>query len=473
VSSSLRDITLCLTHTQTGFQDKIKLTVSGIKSVDFEKYMDNTDLDANPNQGGGKRIFPDKQTYADESPDRQKVRVVATYIGPVLENRHVYFKSFDVDDPSTSTIIDPLGNVGNDNHPPGAGTLSPIEMVTDGDGKARVTLTVGMAPGDNYRVAASLDSTKVQEPYLTQTMADTDAPPPGVVFSQMLTVWRKLHVELDSMEGVLTSGAEQNQVVGTAHTYAYNSGTNETTVDLEQDLDDCWEEGKASHFENGSYTPNGASSYTPLRTVSHDGHDDIVVQGNCSLSSKDYVLRDDDSFTLLPSLPDTGLLNSIFDDCYILCVTDAPGSTTDVPFIRNLGGEATDGSSIRAAARRQSAEYEADDYWAVYVLSIFQLGYSQDKDPDTDPGPAGATEDSGYDAAVIPRENIRDAAHVYAYDAGNLERQAVAHETGHQVLGSSQHTANTIMNVALPVQPAQCKFSDGDILSIRTRTSSP
>ena len=474
VSSSLRDITLCLTHTQTGFQDKIKLTVSGIKSVDFEKYMDNTDLDANPNQGGGKRIFPDKQTYADESPDRQKVRVVATYIGPVLENRHVYFKSFDVDDPSTSTIIDPLGNVGNDNHPPGAGTLSPIEMVTDGDGKARVTLTVGMAPGDNYRVAASLDNAKLQEPYLTQTMADTDAPPPGVVFSPMLTVWRKLHLELDSMEAVLTSGAEQNQLVGTAVSYAYNSDTNETTVRLGKDLEDCWEEDKASHFENGSYTPNGGSSYTPLRTVSHYGDDDIVVQGNCSLASKSYVLRDDDSFTLLPSLPDTGLLNSIFDDCYILCVADAPGSNSDVPFKRNLGGETTSASELLSVADMGSAPYEADDYWVVYVLSAFQIGYANDRDPDVEGGGAGATEEDTYQASVILLEQIRDAAaYVAGVDATVLEQQTVVHEIGHQILESGVHTSGTIMNVALPVQPSQCKFSDADIHSIRNQSSSP
>jgi len=473
VSSSLRDVTLCLTHTATAFKDKINLTVCGIKSVDFEKYMDNTDLDANPNQGGGKRIFPDKQTYGDESPDRRKVRVVATYIGPVLENRHVYFKSFDVDDPSTSTVIDTNGNVGNDNHPPGAGTLSPVEIVTDGDGKARVTLTVGMAPGDNYRVAASLDSTKVQEPYLTQTMADTDAPPPGVVFSPMLTVWRKLHVELDSMEAVLTSGAEQNQVVGTADSYAYNSGTNETTVDLGQDLDDCWEEDKASHFENGSYTPSGASSYTPLRTIGHYGDDDLVVQGNCSLS-KDYVLRDDDSFTLLPRLPDTGLLNSVFDDCYILCVNDAPGSNDDVPFKRNLGGQTTNSADVLAAADIGSDSYEADDYWAAYILSGYQLGYDYDRDPDAEGGPAGGTDQDHYQASVVVLENIRDAAtYVPGLDATILEQQTVVHEIGHQILESGAHTPATIMNALLPVQSSQCKFSDADIHSIRNQSSSP
>lgn len=73
--------------------------------------------------------------------------------------------------------------------------------------------------------------------------------------------------------------------------------------------------------------------------------------------------------------------------------------------------------------------------------------------------PAGVTEDSGYEVAVVFRENIRDAAHVYGHDAGNIERQAVAHEIGHEVLGSNQHTASTIMNVALPVPSTQWKFT--------------
>jgi len=237
--------------------------------------MDNTDLDTNPNQGGGKRIFPDKQSHGDENPDRQKVRVVATYIGPVLENQRVYFKSFDVDDPSTSTVIDPLGNVGNDNLPPGAGTLSQIEKVTDGDGKAKITLTVGMSPGDNYRVAASLDNTKLQEPYLTQAMADADTPPSGVTFSPMLTVWRKLWVERDYMARVAPTGSERNNVVGTATSFSYDPAQHVTVIGLGQNLPDAFDD--ENQFRHGRYVAGGKTYQIAWSTANTWGADTVTV----------------------------------------------------------------------------------------------------------------------------------------------------------------------------------------------------
>jgi hypothetical protein len=43
VSSSLRDVTLCLTHTQTGFKDKIKLTVWQLKHETISPVPENRD----------------------------------------------------------------------------------------------------------------------------------------------------------------------------------------------------------------------------------------------------------------------------------------------------------------------------------------------------------------------------------------------------------------------------------------------
>src|SRR6266852_8323428 len=58
----------------------------------------NSPLDPNPNMGGGQRIFPDRVTPTDAI-NRRVVRVrAATDFG---QNMPVYFRAFDVDDPST------------------------------------------------------------------------------------------------------------------------------------------------------------------------------------------------------------------------------------------------------------------------------------------------------------------------------------------------------------------------------------
>lgn len=375
-----------------------------------------------------------------------------------------------MDDPSP---IDPDSN-GPDNNPGGVSFLSSIDAVTDGNGKATVEFTVSMYPGDNYRIAASGIISNLT--HMTQTMADNENPPVGVALSEMLTVWRKLHVEADSMEAVATTGSQANQVAGTAASpYSYNSGTNKTTVDLQQNLDPPWEESKSLHFENGSYKPGATTPHTPLETISHTGDDEIVVQGDCSGDPFGYILRDDDDFGILPRYPDTSLLNSVLDDCYIECVIDAPGSTNNVPFIRNIGGSTTSGSELLAASDIGSDTYEAADYWVVYLLSGFQAGYSYDRDPDTEGGGAAFTEVGGFQAAVILLEHIRDAAAYVGINATTLERQAVVHEIGHQILeeGDSAHTVNTIMDQYLPVATMYEKFSDAQIAAIRSEASSP
>jgi hypothetical protein len=175
--------------------------VYGVTAVEWVKYMDNDPIEDHPATppNGGKRMFPDKVTHIDAFPERRPVVRVKACITPPMANKYVYFKSFDVDDPSSNTApIDPLGAVGGDNHA-GVGTLSPTGIETDSYGYATVDFTVSMYPGDNYRVAASLSSSAISEPYLTQAMADAGSPPLGVKFSPMLTVWRRLHVEFDTM----------------------------------------------------------------------------------------------------------------------------------------------------------------------------------------------------------------------------------------------------------------------------------
>ena len=140
---------------------------------------------------------------------------------PLVRDVPVNFRVWDVDHPfdqdNAATpdvqLIDD-DTTGPDNRPSGEAPRS-YTADTGADGRAVVTVEVSMQPGNNYRAAASCLADALTQ--VDQTDADTlsvrfDVPTQRyvqngwfdgykvpVVWSKMLTVWRKLHVETDSM----------------------------------------------------------------------------------------------------------------------------------------------------------------------------------------------------------------------------------------------------------------------------------
>ena len=110
---------------------------------------------------------------------------------------------------------------GPDNRPSGE-TPWTDSAGTDEDGKATVTFTVSMQPGNNYRAGASVLQDAIEQSHQTtadalgHTFAGGYSVP--VVWSPMLTVWRKLHVEVDSMSMVDESNT-QTAIIPSAPTF--------------------------------------------------------------------------------------------------------------------------------------------------------------------------------------------------------------------------------------------------------------
>ncbi|HNQ23169.1 MAG TPA: hypothetical protein PKK06_08760, partial [Phycisphaerae bacterium] len=184
---------------------------------------------------GFARALPGKLTPDDPfALFRRQVKLVAQ-VSPPIPGVTVYFRVWDVDDPFDQLhgpghppemaeipgveVID-NDRIGNDNrggYDPAVGTYT---ANTDADGYATVIVTVSMQPGNNYRACASCLADAIQQ--ATQAQADAlsvdgdendvfavygwfcgyQVP---VVWSRMLTVWRKLHVETDSMWAVPTT----------------------------------------------------------------------------------------------------------------------------------------------------------------------------------------------------------------------------------------------------------------------------
>lgn len=169
------------------------------------------------NPGIGERIFPDDD-FPEDSVDRRRVLVTAT-ISPAIPNVTVYFRNFDLDDPATDATIDPNGTIGNDNiGTPSAGTLSSMSSATNASGVATVEFTVTRQPGDNFAIAASTleaqaNGVNINGIELTSASGGnipTNCSTELVCRSQMLTVWRRFHVEVDSM-----GPAIENRAIGT------------------------------------------------------------------------------------------------------------------------------------------------------------------------------------------------------------------------------------------------------------------
>lgn len=201
-------------------------------------------IDANPNAGGGLRIFPDLKEPSENSNLRRKIRVRAK-TGANTAGNYIYFRNFDFDDPSANSApLDPENttNAGDDNKGNVDGTTatragqfslpSPnpkdcqitsygAKCFTNSLGEAAIDFTLTMQPGDNFAVAASTDENylagltlaadgvNLKDTSNNQTPATTSNNAFACANStvnacrtDMLTVWRRLHIEYDLMANV-------------------------------------------------------------------------------------------------------------------------------------------------------------------------------------------------------------------------------------------------------------------------------
>jgi len=482
----------------------------------YDQPGDNEPIDAHPAEpaNGGWRIFPGKKVYNDTAENAAKRRYVFAVVefaeGADLPDK-MYYRVWDVDDPSSDTApIDKNGAEGGDNLGKDEGeqrngwhvadededgkhisdvTMGHIMRFVDDTGTqgeesdtcaahiVKCAVRVGMQPGDNWRFAVAWgEGAKARLEAMTQAQADTCQPPVGVVESEMLTTWRKLHLELDSMAAVPAAGAEKNFVAGSISGV---TGTGPYTATTDQNLldTDMYEKGTLVKGGNNYTVKTGAGANTT-------GANSQVVVTTDPGTGAFTSLKDDDTKTM-PDLPDTGKVDSIFAACYIKHATDTPGGSNDVNFDLNVGGALTMDADIDLAVARGSAGDEADDFWVVYLLGGYQAGHDEDFDPDlvqegVENAVGGHTRGGSYpvanfayQAAIIYLETIGDRAAKYGQNATTIEQQIVVQEVGHQVLESANHTANTIMQSGLPVGPAYEKFSDADIATIRGTVSSP
>jgi hypothetical protein len=409
-------------------EDTCQVGVVTVTNVVWQTIPGNTPL------AGGK-IFPGKKTHNDVQTYRRKVFVKATLNMEPDEddNIEVHFKCWDVDDPCFSTApLDPddsdpdpnkhsMDNRGSFNF---EGTGHSVDVLAE-SGLVHAIFLVSMNPGDNYRITATT-SQKANDD-LTHYKVETGSLPSSVKRTPMLTTWRKLWIERDSMDDVATTGAEKDFTTSTITSLdasSYDPGSNITTLDVD-DLPMYWDE---ADYLNGGKLVVGGNEYDILDMYDTIGDETLDVQGNpygdgvrvnddCDLYDDDYkgngVFEID--FPVRTSLRATDRL--MFQDAYIepenLSSTYEDTVSFDLNF-SNIGSLTPDVTG-------------STDFWTVMVMNAFQPQAGNDEDPDSESGTGGLSIVSwadNPDKCAIYLETIRD-------DLGLSVSHYMAHEIGH------------------------------------------
>ncbi|MHC4214503.1 MAG: hypothetical protein ACYSWP_14150 [Planctomycetota bacterium] len=281
--------------------DSHSATIAQVTSLIWETYPD--DVTASPDHGanltlttcpknGGKQIFPGKKDVndtANETTMRQKVKVKATLnVTPSAgDNITVYFKAWDVDDPDASNYpIDPCDSHpdanehSKDNHGTFGfnGSSSSISVLATSN-VVDANFFASLRPGDNYRVTATTSPGHNDE--LNHHKVQTNSLPSTVKRTDMLTTWRKIHVDFDSMDAP-PANEPFDTVTGTSVGI-----TDDMLVAL---VDPNW---PTNSLNGGVLDPNGTS---PSASVNYVAELTFEVKVNTSNALAIYTDYNDDRF---------------------------------------------------------------------------------------------------------------------------------------------------------------------------------
>jgi hypothetical protein len=442
-SSQANNFTIEATvNESTNVRDHFEFTVATITLLEFEKYSaDYTDPDANPGPGGGLRIYPDKKaTVIPDTTDRSLIKVKAT-VSPAVPDITVYFGNHDMDDPSAAGLpVDSTASDGNDNNgtvmvgstPSSAGALSPFgtqpawcwseagaaQCDTGSDGTVTLQFKTTMNPGDNFAISAALskalrnnirinpaDGSVLRDVVSSNVTHISGEPNPGGhpgIRTQLLTVWRKLHIEVDSMGTVSTGNNVTGTVAAVGQTPCPPAPQTPPcvvytmfTVNVPSPMD-------LERFNNGrlvinarSYrvVTNGASTVfvqSPLGAKVAVGAA-FTLYDDDDYNADDGAAMDGDSGEPINRLPESfshlsdGLLvagDNTLADAYIVpdyqwAITKLY-SQTNLPFALNVA----EGTNLDAVlnANRNSASDEKDGFWVAYFLIAYQGDLTLDAD---------------------------------------------------------------------------------------------
>ena len=372
--------------------DEVVVTVVQVETVEWQEFAeDSTPLTTCPNNGG-LRIFPDDTNpfWDPFMSERSKVALAITIVPPIAYQPVVQLRTFDVDDPFDQSTAHPEirdlqlvdgDAVGPDNNPrgetdPGVGQWT---VQTDANGVARHVLTLSTLPGNNYRACASTIVDGVEDSHVTQGFMDSGAALPWLVVSDMLTVWRRVWLELDSMER--GKDIELYGYIFLIHDVLPRPPHDPDEMRVFLDIPELDDHGR---FEAGSLIVlDPWQSFAVLGYHPELGYESVEVQGPVPISNlnKDAKVCDDDFPMILPRIPDVAtllpVLSEKFDVCYVQFFEVSSCRDITTPFLATMPYDAT---FVDYCVVNQNL-FPMPSRWTVTILSGFQA-YGENDDPD-------------------------------------------------------------------------------------------
>jgi hypothetical protein len=452
-----------------------------VQSLDFvtgEGTLGDLSEDNPPGFQGGYRFFPDAANAQTNKVERNIVRVRAV-LAQAAVNVPVYFRSFDVDDPSTDAVIDSNGARGLDNRDDdlgkqpkngysgrlrsvhgkfaGDGEIVTVRTVIDdvtGQAIAEVELATSFQPGDNFRVVASTSLLFVAA--LDSALGvPTSGPVPNFhgVATQQLSVWRRLHLEVDSM-GRVAGNIVSGKIVAVDPDPANN--VIRVTTDLRM-FD------SSNRFENGVLANNnvgfkvlGNFANGTVFTLAPRADGRLPVVGDFSVFDDDVYREGQD----LP-MPAPNAFTAL-DDALAQAYVQVETTLDDTNLQFHVYG------APRNHWDWDSEKDNTDIYWVGYLLAAFQTRdvnskfdqTPRDGDPDSERRVITGDTDPFKGGSVIYLESIQDVARTRGRNPLFEEVDTVVHELGHAV-GRSQVEPVTLF-------PASFRYTPFYINAIRS-----
>lgn len=451
--------------------DQVTMTVVAIEEIRFigrgnsandDDTLDEgeyTDIDVSPRTTArlGVRVFPDKRLTGSgtsakpEGNPRDRVKVKVTLSTPVPHPLDVYLRAFDVDDPSSKAAPVDDESDEQDNRGDVIGSKAGRLTGQDANGIAKLTFfaeekekefedfQVTRQPGDNFRIAISCDKDFLKE--LRNKDDEDDKNGDGIVIeivdknnekeilgwvSPVLTVWRRLHVEVDSM--------------GTPPSQAERSGTS-TALDSTE-LTDATKSWKANQLVGFMLNPNTnqTQSFRIVRNTSDTikvvSYADMKSIANVGDSYRIEFDADDEKIKDVNN-PNTGGLAKTFDDAYVAVVrvTNWDNAATPWSYYFNVNRS----MAVDYVKANRGIPSEAN-YWGVYVIGVYEYWDPKyDNDPDNELALTGVTIGEGPtprspEYSLIFMETIRDVVKQRGWNASQSQHVVqviVTHELAH------------------------------------------
>jgi len=291
---------------------------------------------------------------------------------------------------------------------------------------------------------------------------DSQVADSAAVLTELLTVWRRLHVKFDQMP----RGRNSDNVVldFVAAVNAYDATNNSTELSIPRPHSDFAED---DHFQGG-HAKIGLTWTDVISYHASLGNHEVVVAGDFrGADDKIFALYDDDMEkagrvvlykSKLPYELPTLWASAGLEEAYVLLEPNFETSTRDLWFDRNLNSADERGDLINADRQYLPSDISVD-YLTATVVSSFQGQASHDgstlndADPNVGPRSAGATlgitqtaGETGENGVHVFLEVLREQGGGWGLSAFNMAvEETVQHELGHILIGKTDHDVNPVV----------------------------